>query len=68
MNCPRPAQAVDYYTMPDERAAGMARVFELVAAGALTVEIGQRFALEDAAKAHRAITAGETVGSTLLVP
>jgi NADPH2:quinone reductase len=34
----------------------------------LKVEIGQRFALEDAAEAHRAIAAGETVGSTLLVP
>lgn len=58
----------DYYVTPDERAAGMARVFELVGSGVLSVEIGQRFKLEDAAEAHRAIAAGETVGSTLLVP
>ncbi len=57
-----------YYVTPEERAAGMARVFELVGSGVLKVEIGQRFALEDAAAAHRAIVAGETVGSTLLVP
>ena len=31
-------------------------------------EIGQRFALEDAAEAHRALEAGETTGSTVLVP
>lgn len=61
-------KAGDYYVEPAERAAGMARVFELVAAGVLKVEIGQRFALEDAAEAHRAIAAGETVGSTLLLP
>jgi NADPH2:quinone reductase len=61
-------KAFDYYVEPEERAAGMARVFELVASGVLKVEIGQRFALEDAAEAHRAIAAGETVGSTLLVP
>lgn len=58
----------DYYVDPAERDAGMARVFELVEAGVLGVEIGQRFALEDAADAHRAIAAGETVGSTLLIP
>lgn len=58
----------DYYATPEERAAGVARLFELVASGVLTVEIGQRFALEDAAAAHRAIEAGETMGATLLVP
>lgn len=58
----------DYYATPEDRAAGVARVFELVSSGVLTVEIGQRFALEDAAAAHRAIEAGETMGATLLVP
>jgi len=58
----------DYYASPEERAAGVARVFDLVASGVLSVEIGQRFALEDAAAAHRAIEAGETMGATLLVP
>lgn len=58
----------DYYATPAERAAGVARVFELVASGVLSVEIGQRFALEDAADAHHAIEAGETMGATLLIP
>ncbi|HSX53904.1 MAG TPA: quinone oxidoreductase [Sphingomonas sp.] len=58
----------DYYATPAERAAGVARVFELVASGVLSVEIGQRFRLEDAADAHRAIEAGETMGATLLIP
>lgn len=58
----------DYYSTPAKREAGVARVFELVARGVLSVEIGQRFALEDAGEAHRAIEAGETMGATLLVP
>jgi NADPH2:quinone reductase len=36
--------------------------------GAITPEIGQSFALTDVAEAHRAIEAGETVGSTVLIP
>lgn len=58
----------DYYATPAEREAGVVRLFELVASGVLKVEIGQRFKLEDAAEAHRAIAAGETMGATLLVP
>ena len=58
----------DYYVTPDERAAGMARVWDMIASGAIRAEIGQRFALEDAADAHRALEAGETVGSTVLLP
>lgn len=58
----------DYYATPEDRTAGVARLFELVSSGVLSVEIGQRFALEDAAAAHRAIEAGETMGATLLVP
>jgi NADPH:quinone reductase len=58
----------DYYAEPEEREAGVRRLFELIASGALRPQIGQRFALEDAAEAHRAIAAGETTGSTLLLP
>ena len=36
--------------------------------GAITPEIGQTFALEDAADAHRAVESGDTWGSTLLLP
>jgi len=58
----------DYYATPGEHAAGARRLFELLAAGVLRPEIGQRFALEDAAEAHRRLEAGETQGSTVLLP
>ena len=34
----------------------------------MTVEIGQRFALENAAEAHRALESRATTGSTVLIP
>ncbi|MBA16730.1 MAG: quinone oxidoreductase [Sphingomonas sp.] len=58
----------DYYATPQEREAGAGRLFDLLARGVLKPEIGQRFALQDAADAHRAIEAGETHGATLLLP
>ena len=58
----------DYYVTPEERAAGAARLFAMLDGGQVRAEIGQRFALEDAAAAHRALEAGETTGSTLLLP
>ncbi len=58
----------DYYATPEDRAAGSTRLFDLLAQGVLKPEIGQRFALEDAAKAHRALESGKTVGATLLLP
>ncbi|MGY4396722.1 NADPH2:quinone reductase [Sphingomonas sp. UYAg733] len=58
----------DYYVTPEERKAGIDRVFEMLAKGAITAEIGQTFALEDVADAHRALEAGETKGATVLLP
>lgn len=58
----------DYYITPEERQAGIDRVFAMLASGAIVPEIGQTFALEDAAEAHRALEAGETTGSTVLLP
>ena len=43
-------------------------VFDLVAAGTIKVKIGQRFPLREAGAAHRALEAGETVGSSILIP
>jgi len=43
-------------------------LFEVIRSGALNVTIGHRFALEDAADAHRALTERRTTGSTILVP
>jgi NADPH2:quinone reductase len=43
-------------------------LFDVVASGKVKIEIGTRFALKDAAEAHRALEARETTGSTILVP
>jgi NADPH2:quinone reductase len=40
----------------------------MLRSGAIRPEIGQTFALEHAADAHRAMETGETRGSTLLIP
>jgi NADPH2:quinone reductase len=58
----------DYYVTADERQAGIDRLFAMLRQGAIVPEIGQVFALADAADAHRALEAGETVGSTVLLP
>lgn len=50
-----------------DRAQEMGRtLFEKVAMGAVVPRIGQRWALEDVAEAHRALEARETTGSTIL--
>ncbi len=63
----RPA-LFDYYADPDEAKAGAARLFELIGKGVLNVEIGQTYALEDAAQAHADLADRKTVGSTVLLP
>ncbi|MBZ6380978.1 quinone oxidoreductase family protein [Sphingomonas sanguinis] len=58
----------DYAVTAAEKRSLIARVFAMLGKGAITPEIGQSFALTDVAEAHRAIEAGETVGSTVLIP
>ena len=58
----------DYCATPGDMRASAARLFELMQEGAVSVSIGHRFALADAADAHRALEARETTGSTVLVP
>jgi NADPH2:quinone reductase len=55
----------DYVAERAELEEAASELFELVLAGKLKVEIGQRFALYDAAEAHRALEARETTGSTI---
>ena len=43
-------------------------LFGLVQSGDLSVRIGQRYALKDAAQAHRDLEARKTTGSTILLP
>jgi len=48
--------------------ASAAELFEVVAGGAVTVEIGQTYPLAEAAQAHRDLEARKTTGSTVLIP
>lgn len=57
-----------YVTNREELEQGCAELFEQVCGGHVSIEIRQRFALSDAADAHRALEARQTTGSTLLVP
>jgi NADPH2:quinone reductase len=43
-------------------------LFDVVAKGAVKINVNQRFALRDAAEAHRALEARRTTGSTILLP
>lgn len=58
----------DYYRDPAEREQGAARTFAMLASGALSITVGQRYPLADAAQAHRDLEARQTVGSTILLP
>jgi NADPH2:quinone reductase len=58
----------DYTASTAELDAAAEAMFELMRDGKLKVSIGQRFALKDAADAHRALEARRTTGSTLLIP
>jgi NADPH2:quinone reductase len=60
----RPALA-DYIADRDERAALAGELFDHVAAGRITVEINQRYALDDAVQAHRDLESGRGVGSSV---
>lgn len=55
-----------YIADPAELRASAADLFALVASGSVRIEINQRFALADAADAHRALEARLTTGSTIL--
>lgn len=58
----------DYYRSPAEREAGCTRMFEMLASGAISVSIGQRYALDDIVQAHIDLEARKTIGSTILLP
>ena len=62
----RPALA-DYIADPAEKSELAAEVFGHVAAGRIRIEINQRYALQDAAQAHRDLEARKTTGSSIFV-
>lgn len=57
-----------YYAEPAERAAGVARLWEMLRSGKVRITIGQRYALEDVAQAHIDLEGRKTTGSTVLLP
>ena len=57
----------DYYAHAAERAAGSDYVFDMFRQGIIKVNIGQTYALEDAAQAHIDLEARKTTGSTVLL-
>lgn len=63
----RPTLA-DYIAAPGEMQASADRLFAMIAAGAIRPQIGPRYALEEAAEAHRALEGRSTTGSTILLP
>lgn len=60
----RPALA-DYIADPAERTALATSLFDLVAAGRISIEINQRYALEDAVTAHHDLESGRSIGSSV---
>jgi NADPH2:quinone reductase len=58
----------DYCATTAELDEAAKALFDLMGEGKLRVTVGQRFALKDAADAHRALEARQTTGSTLLIP
>ena len=59
---------VHYTDTPEKFGASAERLFDAIERRIVTVEIGQRFALEKAADAHRALENRATTGSTVLIP
>ncbi len=43
-------------------------LYDVIESGAITIRIGQQYALKDVAQAHRDLEARKTTGSTILVP
>jgi len=62
----RPALA-DYIADPAEKNELANELFEHVASGRIRIEINQRYALEDAAQAHRDLESRKTTGSSIFV-
>lgn len=60
--------SANYMHFDADRQASARALFRMIRSGAVQINIGQTFALRDAAKAHRALEARQTTGSTVLIP
>jgi NADPH2:quinone reductase len=60
--------SVHYLARRADLVAAANALFAVLTDGTVKVEIGQTFALKDAAEAHRALESRRTVGATILLP
>lgn len=58
----------DYVATAEDLAHTAQRLFDRMARGVISAQIGQSFTLADAAEAHRALEGRQTTGSTILLP
>lgn len=58
----------DFIDDPGELAAASSLLFKRIADGSIAVDVRQRFALAEAADAHRALEARRTTGASVLLP
>ncbi len=57
-----------HYATPDRLPAMASALFEMIASGALTPNIGRQFKLADVADAHRLLESGKSSGAIVLTP
>ncbi len=57
-----------YVASREDLVATAAELFDVVAKGVVKININQRYALKDAAQAHRDLEGRKTTGATILVP
>ena len=58
----------DYVATTEELDESAGALFEMITSGTVKIEIGQTFPLTEARRAHEALEARETIGSSLLIP
>ncbi len=59
---------MNYTAKRDDLVALGKELFDVVVSGQVKIEVNQRYALKDAAQAHRDLEARKTTGSTILIP
>lgn len=57
-----------YISDPEELRELAGLLFDAVTSGAISIDVNQRYALKDAARAHQDLEARKTTGSTVLIP
>jgi NADPH2:quinone reductase len=59
---------MSYTATREDLLLSVTALFDMVTSGKVKVKVGQTFALKDAVKAHQALEARQTTGSTVLLP